>query len=147
MKTIATQALDAAQNAGGDKRGRQSAALFIVKEGGSYGGYNDRYVDLRVDDDPEPIKKLEYLLGLHELYFNKTTPEEMVEVTLEVAKDIQDALKKLNFYKGDINGIYNLETVKSYSDFCGFENFEERICEGNIVDINVLEFLLEKSNN
>jgi uncharacterized Ntn-hydrolase superfamily protein len=139
-------ALDAAQNAGGDKRGRQSAALLIVKEGGSYGGYNDRFVDLRVDDDPEPIKKLEHLLGLHELYFNRTTPEEMVEVTSEVAKDIQGALKKLSFYKGEVNGGYDAETIKGYIDFCGIENFEERICQGNVVDRNVLHFLLEKAD-
>jgi len=47
-------ALDAAQDAGGDRRGRQSAALLVVKERGSYGGYNDRYIDLRVDDHPDP---------------------------------------------------------------------------------------------
>ncbi|MDR5682400.1 MAG: DUF1028 domain-containing protein, partial [Armatimonadota bacterium] len=47
-------ALEAGQHAGGDRRGQQSAALYVVKEGGSYGGYLDRYVDLRVDDDPQP---------------------------------------------------------------------------------------------
>jgi uncharacterized Ntn-hydrolase superfamily protein len=79
-------ALNAAQNAGGDRRGRQSASLLVVKPGGSYGGYNDRYIDLRVDDDLEPIKKLAHLLDLHEMYFNKPLPEEIIEVAANSPK-------------------------------------------------------------
>lgn len=70
----------------------------------------------------------------------------MVEVTSDIAKDIQTALKKLNYYNGEISGIYDAETIASYKDFCGIENFEERICEGNVVDKNVLNILLEKEN-
>ncbi|SKA99661.1 Uncharacterized conserved protein, Ntn-hydrolase superfamily [Caloramator quimbayensis] len=140
-------ALDAAQNAGGDRRGRQSAALLVVKEKGSYGGYNDRYIDLRVDDDPYPIKKLIHLLDLQELYFNKTKPEEMIKVNKDVARQIQEDLKKLGFYEGDMNGIYDEETKNAYRDFCGVENFEERICEGDVVDCNVLKFLNKKAYN
>ena len=51
-------ALDAGQAAGGDSRGKQSAALLVVKEGSGYGGNNDRLLDLRVDDHPEPIREL-----------------------------------------------------------------------------------------
>ncbi|MFH0777792.1 MAG: DUF1028 domain-containing protein [Candidatus Eisenbacteria bacterium] len=57
-------ALVAGQAAGGDSRGQQSAALVVVKEGGGYGGFNDRYIDLRVDDHPEPIKELGRLLEI-----------------------------------------------------------------------------------
>lgn len=52
------KALQAGQAAGGDRRGQQSAALLVVKERGGYGGYNDRYIDLRVDDHPRPIEEL-----------------------------------------------------------------------------------------
>ncbi len=138
--------LDAAQNAGGDKRGRQSASLLVVKEKGSYGGYNDRYIDLRVDDDEEPIKKLSHLLDLHELYFNKTAKEEMIELTKDTITKIQDALKKLGYYNLDINGVNNAQTKAAYKDFCGIENFEERICEGNFVDAKVIEFLYNKAD-
>ena len=62
-------ALEAGQKAGGDKRGRQSAALLVVKENGSYGGYNDRYIDLRVDDHETPIQKLKSVLKTSYLYF------------------------------------------------------------------------------
>ncbi len=68
-------ALRAAQAAGGDKRGKQSAALYIAKPGGGYAGFNDRYVDLRVDDHPDPIEELARLLELHKLYFFKPLPE------------------------------------------------------------------------
>lgn len=56
--------LKAGQKAGGDSRGRQAAALYVVKENGSYGGYSDRYIDLRVDDHEKPIEELERLLNL-----------------------------------------------------------------------------------
>lgn len=141
------KALDAAQNAGGDKRGRQSAALLVVKEKGSYGGYNDRYIDLRVDDDAEPIKKLEHLLSLHELYFEKTSEKDKVTVNKEIALDIQKALKKLGYYKFNINGKYDDDTKKAFNDFCGWENFEERINSGDIVDKNVIEHLFNKASD
>jgi len=56
-------ALEAGDNAGGDARGKQSAALLVVRKGGGYAGFDDRYIDLRVDDHPEPIKELQRLLG------------------------------------------------------------------------------------
>jgi len=62
-------ALDAGQQAGGDKRGRQSAALLVVREKGGYAGQNDRYVDLRVEDHPEPIQELNRLLEMHKKFY------------------------------------------------------------------------------
>lgn len=137
-------AMTAAQNAGGDKRGKQSAALLIVKEKGSYGGYNDRYIDLRVDDDLKPITKLTHFLKLHEMHFEKTKEEEKMEVDEKLAKDIQKALKELGYYEFEINSKYDEKTKAAYNYFCGWENFEERTHEGNIVDKNVIEYLLNK---
>ena len=68
-------ALDAGQAAGGDKRGMQSAALLVVREGWGYGGQSDRYIDLRVDDHSEPIKELRRLLGLHVKLFGRPVVE------------------------------------------------------------------------
>jgi uncharacterized Ntn-hydrolase superfamily protein len=62
-------ALDGGQTFGGDKRGMQSTALLVVSKDGGYSGYNDRMVDLRVDDHAEPIKELDRLLALHEKTF------------------------------------------------------------------------------
>jgi hypothetical protein len=62
-------ALRAGQAAGGDKRGRQSAALLVVRRRGGYSGFNDRYVDLRVEDHETPIEELARLLALHRRTF------------------------------------------------------------------------------
>lgn len=134
------EALDAAQNAGGDSRGRQAAALLIVKEGGSYGGYNDRMIDLRVDDDPDPIGKLAHLLKLHELYFGKT--EVKVPMEGDICKKVQQALKEKGHYNGEITGIYDDATKYAFSKWCGIENYEERICEGDFMDEVVLKILI-----
>ncbi len=64
-------ALDAGNRAGGDRRGKQSAALIVVKPKGGYGGYNDRWLDYRVDDNLHPIPQLGELLELHHLYFDR----------------------------------------------------------------------------
>ncbi len=58
-------ALTAGQDAGGDSRGRQSAALLVVRKNGGYAGGNDRFIDLRVDDHKTPIIELHRLLTLH----------------------------------------------------------------------------------
>lgn len=141
------KALDTAQDAGGDRRGRQSAALLIVKEKGSYGGYNDRYIDLRVDDDIEPIKKLLHLLELHELYFGKTSAQERIKVEKDTACRIQTALNKLGYYDGEIDGTFDGITKEVFNNFCGIENFEERMLEGSYIDKNVLGFLLSKAHS
>jgi uncharacterized Ntn-hydrolase superfamily protein len=65
-------ALTAGESAGGDKRGRQSAALLVVRDHGGYGGQNDRFVDLRVEDHPEPIEELSRLLELHKRFYRRT---------------------------------------------------------------------------
>ena len=61
--------LDAGQAAGGDTRGKQSAALLVVREKSGYGNVNDRFIDLRVEDNPEPIKELARLLELHKKFY------------------------------------------------------------------------------
>jgi uncharacterized Ntn-hydrolase superfamily protein len=75
-------ALDAGQAAGGDKRGRQSAALLVVREKGGYAAQNDRYIDLRVEDHAEPIQELNRLLEMHKKFYagaHKTKPKRMSE--------------------------------------------------------------------
>src|SRR3712207_6619621 len=81
-------ALDAGQRAGGDSRGKQTAALLVVREGGGYGGDNDRVVDLRVDDHPEPIKELIRIRDLPTLYFWETQPEDVVAGRGDVRRDV-----------------------------------------------------------
>lgn len=136
------KALDAAQDAGGDRRGRQSAAVLVVKEGGSYGGHFDHLVDLRVDDDPEPIKKLMHLLELSDLYFH--APEVILPVDAAMAKEIQTALKARGYYDGEISGVYDEATSQAYYNWCGVENYEMRICEGANIDERIYGILTGK---
>src|SRR6188508_415234 len=81
-------ALTAGDDSGGDIRGRQSAALLVVREGAGYGGLDDIAVDLRVDDHPEPIPELARLLTLSELYLQASTEEEKVPVTKELEEEL-----------------------------------------------------------
>jgi len=136
------RALDAGQNAGGDRRGRQAAGLLVVKEKGSYGGYNDRMIDLRVDDHPDPIGKLAELLDMHDLYFGAT--ETMIPMEGELCAQVQRALAEKGFYTGEIDSVYGEDTKAAFAAWCGIENYEERICEGAFMDEKVMNILLDK---
>ena len=81
-------ALTAGDDAGGDRRGRQSAALLVVRDGAGYGGRDDIAVDLRVDDHDDPVTELARLLDLSDLYLTASTEEEKVPVTPELAEEL-----------------------------------------------------------
>lgn len=133
------QALNAGQRAGGDSRGQQSAALLVVKEKGGYGGYNDRYIDLRVDDHPEPITELIRIYGLQQLYFAKAKPENVVAIEGEVRETVVQHLKRLDYLKADPGD--DEELHKSLTAYIHTENFEEREQEKGKIDLEVLEFM------
>ena len=134
-------ALAAAQDAGGDRRGRQSAALLVVKDKGGYGGLNDRYVDLRVDDHVEPIKELRRLLDLYKLYFYKTESADLMAIGHLLARELQDILKLAGYYKGEPNGHYDEATKQALLAYMGTENLEERQREDAFIDRIVLEYM------
>lgn len=92
--------LGAAEAAGGDRRGRQSAALLVVREGGGYGGYNDRWIDLRVDDHAEPIEELARLLEMHRLLFDRPRPEDLLALDEAVAGEMRNQLARLGAAPG-----------------------------------------------
>lgn len=119
-------ALLAGDRAGGDRRGRQSAALLVVSEAGGYGGGSDVLVDLRVDDHPDPVPELLRLLELHHLYFGK--PEQVLPLTGELAREVAERLQRLGF--------------ATLEDWAGVENFEERMVPDGI-DALVLRQLRE----
>ncbi|WHX40212.1 DUF1028 domain-containing protein [Mesobacillus sp. AQ2] len=133
------QALNAGQQAGGDSRGQQSAALLVVKEKGGYGGYNDRYIDLRVDDHPDPITELIRIYGLQQLYFAKAKPENVVAVEGEVRETVVHHLKRLDYLKSDPAD--DAELHKALTAYIHTENFEEREQEKGKIDLEVLEYM------
>ncbi|MDH5506828.1 MAG: DUF1028 domain-containing protein [Anaerolineae bacterium] len=137
-------ALAAGQEAGGDSRGRQSAAVLVVREAGGYGGNNDRYLDLRVDDDPYPIARLKKLVETHHLFFGVADPADLLPVA-DVAAELQGMLLRTGHYAGPENGIFDEATRQSLRALVGIENLEERWTgEGDTIDRKVIEFLRAK---
>lgn len=137
-------ALAAGQAAGGDRRGQQSAAVLVVRPAGGYGGYNDRYMDLRVDDDPAPIERLKALVDLHHLFFKPPEPGEMVAVT-EFGRELQHILRRAGYYDGPVTGEYDDVTRHALRDLVGNENFEERFDEAQgLISRQVLDLLQNK---
>jgi uncharacterized Ntn-hydrolase superfamily protein len=138
-------ALAAAQKAGGDRRGQQSAALVVVHAAGGYGGYNDRYIDLRVDDDPRPIRRLKQLLEMHHLYFGRTRPEDWLKIEGKLCRELQRILKRSGHYAGRLTGQYDEATRVALRTLVGIENLEERCHEDEaLIDRMVVEVLQTK---
>ena len=141
-------ALLAGDRAGGDRRGRQSAAIYIAKPNGGYGGFIDRWIDYRVDDHEDPVPKLGELLELHELYFGESDEKDRVSLKGEPLKQLQEILIKLDYIEGKADGTYDELTKSALRAFTGNENFEERCdLDAGWIDKPVLEYLLKKFGN
>ncbi|GAB4519444.1 MAG: DUF1028 domain-containing protein [Anaerolineae bacterium] len=119
-------ALMAGEAAGGDKRGKQSAGVLVVRTNGGYGGDNDRYLDLRVDDDENPMKKLKQMVDIHHLYFSAPKPEDQLTITPEIAAELQSILLKEGYFGGDANGQWDEMSKQAFWALVGNENLEER---------------------
>jgi uncharacterized Ntn-hydrolase superfamily protein len=137
-------ALVAGQEHGGDRRGQQSAALYVAREHGSYGNWLDRYIDLRVDDHERPIEELGRLLRLHRLYFPGETEQEAVAVDANLASEIGRHLATLG-YGTSAEASSMTDIADEFRAWVGVENLEDRMLEGDRIDRVVLEFLREKA--
>jgi len=124
--------LAAAQAAGGDSRGQQSASLLVVRKDGGYAGLSDVLVDLRVDDHERPIEELRRIYGLHQELFGVTPESDWIEVDDELAAELTDRLAGLGF-EGEL-----AETLPRWA---GQENLEERVAGVARIDPVVLEAL------
>jgi uncharacterized Ntn-hydrolase superfamily protein len=125
-------ALVAGDDAGGDRRGRQSAAIFVVTKDGAFGGGSDVYVDLRVDDHPAPVPELLRLLDLHDIFFGSVEPESLLPLTGELLEEVRAKLAVLGHDGPDVE--------RELGEWAGIENYEERLRPGSI-DPVVLEKL------
>lgn len=140
-------ALAAGDTAGGDRRRRQSAALLVVREKGGYGGYTDRFVDLRVDDHPDPVKELARLYRIWQLYFLSPEPSQRRPLTGSLLVELQQLSQALGYYRGPAHGQWDAKTQAAYALMIGNENFEERIpFNANWIDEEVLAYLRERVN-
>jgi uncharacterized Ntn-hydrolase superfamily protein len=126
------ECLAAAQAAGGDRRGQQSAALLVVEKDGGYAGLSDSLVDLRVDDHAQPVAELARLYEMHSLLFGKTPRDRWIDVDDELRAELTDRLGRLG-YDGELD--------RALGDWSGTENLEERVDGVDKIDPVVLEEL------
>jgi len=130
------ECLAAAQAAGGDRRGQQSASLLVVEKDAGYANLSDVVVDLRVDDHELPIVELRRLHGLHNEVFGITPREDWLAVDEALAAELRDRLVRLG---------YDGELAKAFNDWAGTENLEERVDGVDRVDPVVLGALRKQS--
>lgn len=131
-------ALQAGQASGGDRRGQQSAALQVVRAGGGYGGFDDRYADISVYDHPAPIDELERLYAIHRLTYFRSDPAQLAKMDTAIVNELQQILHARGFYKGVASGICDEELLRALRDFMGWENYDERIRDDDLIDLEVL---------
>ena len=123
------ECLAAAQAAGGDRRGQQSASLLVVQRDGGYAGLSDVLVDLRVDDHERPIEELRRIFGLHRLLFDVTPREDWLPLEGDLRTEVDERLGRLGY-----------DTLAAWA---AVENLEERVDGGDAIDPVVLEALRE----
>src|SRR5262245_56861250 len=124
--------LNAAQAAGGDRRGQQSAAILIVEKDGGYAKLSDVVVELRVEDHERPLEELRRLYRLHQALFGETPREEWLTVDEALANELRERLAKLG-YEGELEDAFNR--------WAGNVNLEERVDGVEEIDPVVLEEL------
>jgi uncharacterized Ntn-hydrolase superfamily protein len=138
-KSLAERLLDclaAAQDAGGDRRGQQSASLLVVEKDGGYASLSDVLVDLRVDDHERPIAELRRLYELHEEIFGETPRERWLDVDETLAAELRERLGRLG-YEGELGD--------AFERWAGTENYEERVEGVERIDPVVLAALRRQS--
>ena len=131
------ECLAAAQAAGGDRRGQQSAALLVVERNAGYASLSDVAVDLRVDDHERPIVELRRLYALHRELFGVTPAEDWIAVDADLREELQDRLARLG---------YNGELAHAFERWAGTENLEERVEGVERIDPVVLDALRKASS-
>jgi uncharacterized Ntn-hydrolase superfamily protein len=136
--------LIAGQAAGGDRRGMQSAAIIVVREGGGYEGGNDRYVDVRVDEHPSPIDELVRIFNIYDMtLLSREDPNTLVKIEGDLLAIIQEALITLGYLKKDQTDTFDEMTQSALSEWINTNNFENKARDDGTIWPSVVEFLLE----
>jgi uncharacterized Ntn-hydrolase superfamily protein len=125
------ECLVAAQAAGGDRRGQQSASLLVVERDGGYAGLSDVLVDLRVDDHERPIEELRRIYGIHDRLFGASPREDWLPLAGELRTEVEERLARLGH--------------DSLLSWAGVENLEERVSGDDAIDPVVLDVLRQAS--
>jgi uncharacterized Ntn-hydrolase superfamily protein len=134
--------LKAGQNAGGDSRGQQSASLVVYRENGGYGGGSDVWIDVRVDDHPQPIAELSRVFDLYSLtLLEREDPTAITKLTGDILRKIATALVKKEYLSSDS---YNEKDVKNaLLRWIHTENFENKIRTDGFIWNSVLDYLIK----
>ncbi len=140
-------ALLAGEQAGGDRRGKQSAAVLVARPNGGYGGDNDRYLDLRVDDAAAPVADLMDLVKLHHLYFQPPKDEDKLLIDAALARELQAMMIGQGFLDGAPSGEWDETSAAAFGRLIGNENLEMRWRpeeRGGSLDKPSLEYLRQR---
>jgi uncharacterized Ntn-hydrolase superfamily protein len=138
------EAIKAGAEAGGDRRGRQSAALLVVRTGASYDAKSDRYIDISVYDAPDPIAEIFRLYQLQKVHFDRSDPGSLIPIAGQDAKYLQLLLKKKGFYQGRTDGVWDAASTAALADYMGWENYDTRIRQDGKIDRQILELIRRK---
>ena len=139
------EAIRAGAEAGGDKRGRQSAALVVVRAGASYDGKSDAYVDISVYDAKDPIAEIFRLYELQKIHFERSDPKDLIPISGEDARYLQKLLVARGFRKGGrTDGAWDDAWTKALADYMGWENYDTRIRQDGKIDRTLLKVIREK---
>jgi uncharacterized Ntn-hydrolase superfamily protein len=146
LSTKLLDALLAGDRAGGDSRGRQSAGILVVREGGGYLGDSDVAVDLRVDDHTDPVPELQRLFAIHRRLFPSASELVFVDIDEVIVAEIRTALTGLGFDAGR-GVVYDDTLKKALLDFVGTENLEARWTDEPAIEQSVLVMLRTTSEH
>jgi uncharacterized Ntn-hydrolase superfamily protein len=136
--------LKAGQAAGGDRRGMQSASIFVVREAGGYEGGNDRYVDVRVDEHPSPIEELERIFKIYDMtLLSREDPATLIKIDGKVVQLIQKALIKLGFLDKPVSEEFSEREKVALEEWTNTYNFENKARDDETIWPSVLEFMLK----
>jgi uncharacterized Ntn-hydrolase superfamily protein len=140
-------ALLAGDTVGGDRRGKQGAAVLVVRANAGYGGDNDRYLDLRVDDDPEPVQKLVKLVETHHFFFQPPRPENRIPITPDIARELSSMMARHGYWTGEVTDVWDAAAKQAFRALVGNENLEERWSleqDPDMIDSVALTYLRER---
>ncbi len=137
-------AIKAGAEAGGDRRGRQSAALVVVRKGASYDAKSDRYIDISVYDAKDPIAEIFRLYDLQKIHFERSDPKDVVPIAGSDAVYLQKLLAKKGFFKGESDGAWDEASTKALADYMGWENYDVRIRQDGKIDRKILDLIKAK---
>jgi uncharacterized Ntn-hydrolase superfamily protein len=137
-------ALVAGQAGGGDQRGMESAALLVVRKNAGYLGLNDRYIDVRVYDDTNPLRELARLYQLHQLYFFTSRPEDLLPITPAIVRRLEPVLMREPLHQPEKwldapQGVANPHFLNALANFMYWENYDVRVRMDGKIDKVVLD--------